>query len=109
MKLTGQMLYWDNGREIRKTVTEAMITADRIAIDWDEGEHLGHLDGVSTDGIHFQGHYGYPVSNDGFRCEFTLYTAKDDALLFGSWYETGAGWEGVWIFKLSPSVPVGPK
>jgi hypothetical protein len=107
MKYTGQMFYWD-GKEVTKIVTEAVITQDRVAIDWDEGEHLGHLEAKSTDGIHFSGHYGYPVTYDVYRCEFTLYKAEDEVLLYGTWYEANAGWEGVWLFKLSPAPTAGP-
>lgn len=102
------MFYWDDGREIQKTVKEAIITPDRIAIDWGEGEHLGHLEATSTDRCHFSGHYGYPVIYDIYRCEFTLYKAEEEVLLYGTWYETNRGWEGKWLFTLTPTATMEP-
>jgi len=69
---------------------------------------LGHLEAGSTDGIRFQGHYGYPAIDHIYCCDFTLYKADEEVLLYGKWYETNSGCEGKWLIQLSRKTAVLP-
>jgi hypothetical protein len=100
MKLKGELFY---ALEIEAdcSITDAIVTPRRISIDWSEGDAEAHLDATSRDGVHFQGYYGYPEKDSDFEFELTLFKAKHEYLLFGTWCEHDSGAEGMWVFRLS--------
>ncbi len=99
MKLTGEV-FRTHGVEANFLVTDAIVTQHRISIDWQNDKVGAHLDAASQDGVHFQGHYGYPDKNPEFEFELTLFKAGDEHLLFGTWCEHDSGDEGVWVFRI---------
>lgn len=73
--------------EVDFPVLQAAITTEkgvtRISIDWDEEKpEPGHLEGFSSDGMHFRGYFGYSAKDE--KCEFqlTLFSNKNDRILF---------------------------
>ena len=99
MKLTGEV-FCALDVESDYRVTDAIVTPRRISIDWEEDDVKAHLDTTSRDGIHFKGNYGYPTKHSDFEFELTLFKAKHEYLLFGTWCEHDTGDEGVWAFRL---------
>jgi hypothetical protein len=53
MKFKGQ-LFFSLGALPDANVTDAIVTNDRIAIDWIEDDVDGHLEAMSRDGVHFR-------------------------------------------------------
>ncbi len=99
MKLRGD-LFCTLGVDADFPVTDAIVTPRRISIDWREDDIDAHLDATSRDGAHFKGHYGYPQQDSDLEFDLTLFKAKDEYLLFGTWCEHDTGEEGVWVFRL---------
>lgn len=99
MKFTGQV-FCAPGVEANFIVSEAIVTPQRISIDWKEGEDKAHLDATSSDGVHFQGFYGYPTRDSDLEFELTLFKNKDEYLLFGTYCHHDTGDEGCWVFRL---------
>jgi hypothetical protein len=83
-------------------ISEAIVTRDRIAMDWEEDGTDFHLIARSNDGgATYQGNYGSPSPHQERTIELTKYVAADKAvLLLGKWYERDSGNEGWTIFEL---------
>lgn len=97
-RLTGNMI-WANADTLEDCeVREAVSAKGKLSIDWIESGRRGHLETVSSDGVHFQGNHGYPKRDK--KCFFNLkaYESGDEILLFGIWRDSGL--VGKWIFIL---------
>ncbi len=82
-------------------ITDAVVTDDRVSLDWEEANWTGHLEATSTDGQTYVGTYGYPRLDSDYHVEFTLFRANAGAkLLFGRWW--GKDGEGQWLIHLLP-------
>jgi hypothetical protein len=99
MNLKGRLVQ-STGVEQSITLTDAVITANRIALDWDHNGQQGHLIAKSTNGIHFSGRYGYGRKSPGFECELTLYKSNHEDLLYGTWRQLDTGQVGTLILRL---------
>ncbi len=103
MKLTGTRYDGPNW-EASYHVAEAVVTPERIALDWIENGVRYHLLAHSRDGgLTYQGNYGMFRPEEQWVIELTRYTAADgSALLLANWYEKDSGNEGCSMFELKP-------
>jgi hypothetical protein len=85
-------------------VTEAIVTSERIALDWVEDGVPYHLAAHSRDGgLTYQGNYGMFRPEEPWVIELTRYTALDGSvLLLATWHEMDSGNEGSSMFNLKP-------
>ena len=86
MRVAGEKcdgLHWEQSHR----VTEAIVTPDRIALDWLENGVSYHLLAHSRDGgLTYQGRYGMFRPEEDWVAEITCYTAVDGAaVLFCEW------------------------
>jgi hypothetical protein len=86
-------------------VAEAVVTPERIAVDWIENGIRYHLLAHSQDGgLTYQGHYGMFRPEEHWTIELTRYSAVDGSVvLMANWYEKDSGNEGSSMFELRPS------
>ena len=103
MNLKGRLVH-STGVEQPITLTEAAVTANRIALDWTHNGQPGHLIAKSPNGIHFSGRYGYGAQTAGFECELTLYRSNHEDLLYGTWRQPDTGMVGTLILRLPKAV-----
>jgi hypothetical protein len=101
MKLTGVKLdnpLWESSRR----VAEAIVTPERIAMDWIENGVRYHLLAHSQDGgLNYQGSYGMFRPEEDWEVRIRRYTAVDGSVaLFCDWHEKDSGREGSWICRL---------
>ena len=104
MKLTGVKLdnpVWQSSRR----VAEAIVTSERIALDWIENGVRYHLLARSQDGGRiYRGNYGMFRPEEDWVVEMTRYTAVDGSvLLWCDWHEKDSGRAGSWMCKLEPN------
>lgn len=90
--------------EGRRQVTEAIVTPERIALDWLENGVKFHLAAHSKDGgLTYQGTYGMFRPEDDWSVTATRYTAVDGSVvLYCDWHEKDTGRAGFWLCKLEP-------
>ena len=86
-------------------VAEAVVTPERIALDWIEHGVRYHLLAHSKDGgLTYQGNYGMFRPEEQWTIELARYTAIDGSvILMGVWYEKDRGNEGFSMFELKAS------
>jgi len=86
-------------------VAEAVVTPERIALDWIENGVRYHLLAHSKDGgLTYQGNYGMFRPEEQWTIELTRYTAVDGSVvLMANWYEKDSGNEGSSMFELKSS------
>lgn len=103
MKLTGTRLDGPSW-EATHRVAEAIVTSERIALDWIEDGVCYHLLAHSQDGgLTYQGNYGMFRPEEQWIIGLTRYTAIDgSALLLANWHEKDSGNEGSSLFELEP-------
>ncbi len=97
--LKGRLVH-SPGVEQPITLTEAVVTDHRVALDWSRNGQQGHLIAKSTNGTHFSGRYGYGQKTQGFTCELTLYKSNHEDLLYGTWRQHDTGEVGTLILRL---------
>ena len=104
MKLTGTR-HDGPDWEASHRVAEAVVTPDRIALDWIENGVRYHLLAHSKDGgFTYQGNYGMFRPEEQWTIELTRYTAMDGSVvLMANWYEKDSGNEGSSMFELKSS------
>ena len=104
MRLIGTR-YDDPKWEASYRVAEAVVTPDRIALDWIENGVRYHLLAHSKDGgLTYQGNYGMFRPEEQWTIELTRYTAVDGSVvLMANWYEKDSGNEGSSMFELEES------
>ncbi len=100
----GGQLYIATGNQEPLTITEAIVTSDRIFVEWTRGEQIGHLEATSNNGVTFSGEFREPVEGRPGTCELTLYKSLHEYLLFGSWVHTPSAQRGTWAFRLQTDV-----
>lgn len=85
-------------------VTEAVISRQRIVIDWIENGLAFHMVARSDDGgITYKGTFGWPHLDAGNQMTLKLYKCADKScLLHGNWYMSEGGEEGACSIVLSP-------
>ena len=103
MRLAGAR-YDDLQWEASYRVPEAVITPERIALDWIEHGVRYHLLAHSQDGgLSYQGNYGMFRPEEQWTIELTRYTATDGSVvLLGNWHDKDTGNEGFSMFELQP-------
>ncbi len=99
--------YWFEETDLH--VTRAIVTADRIALDWVQWGEVGGCVATSQDGVFFEGTYGEgtnggsPVLNPQSHVEFRLYRAANgEVLLFGLYRAADKTDGGNWLLRLVP-------
>jgi hypothetical protein len=103
MRLTGTATELDMDlEEYDYEVVEAVVTAQRIAIDWIENGEKFHVVAVSTDGgTTYRGTFGCTDPEPGWVMEIARYTAKNKTeLLLAEWLQTDIGRAGSSVFRL---------
>jgi hypothetical protein len=103
MRLTGEKydgLHWEQSY----LVQEAIVTTERIALDWIENGLRYHLLAHSHDGgLAYRGNYGMFRPEKDWLAEITCYTGSDgSAVLFCDWHEKDSGRAGSWMYRLKP-------
>ena len=85
-------------------VAEAVVTPERIAVDWIENGVRYHLLAKSRDGgLTYEGNYGMFRPEDQWVIKLTRYTAIDGStLLLADWHEKDSGNAGNSLFELRP-------
>lgn len=85
-------------------VVEAVVTPERIALDWIDNGAQYHLLAHSQDGgLTYRGNYGMFRPEEEWVIELTRYTAVDgSAVLLARWHEKDSGNEGSTMFELKP-------
>jgi len=103
MRLTGTRLDGPNW-ETSHRVAEAVVTSERIALDWIENGVRYHLLAHSQDGgLTYQGNYGMFRPEEQWGIGLTRYTAVDGSVvLLANWHEKDNGNEGCSMFELKP-------
>jgi hypothetical protein len=103
MKLSGTR-FDDPNWEATHRVTEAIVTPERVALDWIENGVRYHLLAQSRDGgLTYQGSYGMFRPEEQWGIELTRYTATDGSVLLSAdWHEKDTGNEGSSLFALKP-------
>jgi len=101
MRLTGTRYDGPNW-ETSYRVAEAVVTSERVALDWIENGVRYHLLAHSQDGgLTYHGSYGMFRPEEQWAIELTRYTALDgSAVLLAKWYERDSGNEGFSMFEL---------
>jgi hypothetical protein len=100
MKFTGHVFDWTGTKPFGQ-VTAAVVTKTNISLDWSENVEQGHLQAVSSDGVHYKGRFGYPNPVPNYEFDLTVYRAKGEILIFGKWHRHEDGFEGIWAFRLA--------
>ena len=103
MKLTGEKcdgVQWEESHRVQ----EAIVTPERIALDWIENGVRYHLVAHSHDGgLTYQGSYGMFRPEADWVAEITRYTAVDGSvILFCDWHEKDSGLAGSSMYRLTP-------
>ncbi len=102
MKYTGFMYFTGYVLE-DGIVTDAVLTANRLGIDWREDGYVGHLSAETIESNFFRGTAEYkPGSWGAYQSELRLFRSEKDVLLFGTWRSNISGEEGRWTFVLTP-------
>jgi hypothetical protein len=101
MKLSGVLYEMDTDTSYDYDVADVVLTRDRIAADWAEGEIQYHLQAKSTDGLTYRGTFGERRPDPNRVMELKKFTAADGSvLLFGTWHQSDDGREGRCLFSL---------
>lgn len=82
MKYTGTMT--ELGIEVDQysfVVGDAVVTKDRLAIDWSENEVAYHAVLKSQDGTNFNGNFGATVPKTEWKIQGKKYTALDKSVV----------------------------
>jgi hypothetical protein len=98
-KYRGHVYY--EAREASGAVTDAVISRNRISVDWREDGDDYHLEASAPDGFCFRGDYADRGQASRGQFELKLYRGGDEVLLRGSWSEPAVG-KGDWTFLLTP-------
>ncbi len=85
-------------------ISEAIVTSNRLAIDYLYENSDYHLQAKSLDGLTYHGTYGDPsrvgAENLG-SVQLTRYdNAEGDVVLYGEYYESDSGSQGSWLLML---------
>ena len=85
------------------SIDEAIVTNERIAIDWHEDEDAWVLLATSEDGVEYRGTYGIDRPDPGREITLWRYTAVDGRVaLLCEWREPAAGDGGWCMWELHP-------
>jgi len=85
-------------------IDQAVVTKNRIAMDWEEDGEKFHAVLTSTDGVNYEGNFGLTELDKKWKMDAAKYTAADkDVLLLLKWIQTDSGDEGSCIVILEPS------
>src|SRR5688572_5856826 len=94
--------FWYEGTDLQ--VTRAIVTADRLAIDWVHGREVGGFVAHSSDRVVYNGTYGTPTLNPDCHVEFRLYRAANgEVMLFGEFWRADGADGGPWLLRLVPN------
>src|SRR5712691_8826089 len=96
------IMAWTEGEESECSLTGAILIDGRLTCDWNEDQDVGHLEATTTDGVNFNGTYGYPRLEPTRVVTLKRFDSKDDEIAFiGSWTNHSNGYQGVWIIRLT--------
>ncbi len=100
----GGQLFIARGNQEPLTITEAIVTSERVFVKWTADGKIGQLEATSTDGILFRGEYHHPLDGLPGSCELTLFKSLHEHLLFGVWAHSSTSETGTWAFRLQTDV-----
>jgi hypothetical protein len=105
MKMKGTVYDLYSGAVLINKVTDAIVTSEKIAIDWvqsDDGQECG-LTTTSTDsGLTWKGTWTYPESQPPCTVELTQYVAKNGSIILSGPWTRDDGHIGEFVIYLSP-------
>ena len=89
------------------TVTDAVLGADSVSVDWSDGWGDGTLKATTSDGSRYEGRFSYKGQPHLGVVQFTrFHSAEGEQLFLGSWRSETDGTHGEWGFRLSsPDAP----
>jgi hypothetical protein len=99
MNFQGRIVHCRAAEE-KITVEQAVVTEDRISIDWSQDGRPGYLIAKSTGGTQFQGRYGHRQEESDYECELTLFKSDHEVLLFGTWRDQNSARKGTLVVRL---------
>jgi hypothetical protein len=102
MKYKG-LLFWVEDDIDACTITDAVITKERLLLDWVQEGDPAHLDAVSADGSTYCGNFGFPSPEATLQMELHFFRGKRGAILYGIWRDTSTGEKGNYLFLLTES------
>ncbi len=83
-------------------ISDAIITENRLAIDWLEDGYPASLIVTSDDGLQYQGTFGYPAPEERYRVEFRRFNDQTgEVILIGRWWQSDMAEGGNWMLRLS--------
>ncbi len=99
MHLKGRIVH---GLGVEETIAieQAVVSAERIALDWNQNGRACHLIAKSPNGSHFKGRYNFRRDASDCECELTLYKSAHESLLYGTWREQQSGLMGTLVIRL---------
>lgn len=102
MRLSGQMYEVEGMDEYEGDVQDAVVTNERIAMDWEEDGEALHAVLHSTDGGYsYKGTFGEPVLDPNCLMEaWRFKSLAGDELLWATWYRKDTGFGGTSFFHL---------
>jgi len=96
----GGHLHCIDGNQEPLTINQALVTSDRVFIEWTVAGGIAHLEAMSVDGAKFRGEYRTPLSEAAGTCELTLFKSLHEYLLCGQWNHPASEQHGMWVFRL---------
>ena len=102
MRMVGIAYDFDEDELPVAEITEAIVTDQRIALDWKEdGENFHAALTSSDDGISYEGEFGSPRPHAGCEVKGYRYDGKaGDVVLWLSWCRDDTGFGGGWMVYL---------
>lgn len=102
-KLTGRFYDFEGEEGYEEDVRQAIVTKERIAMDWDEDGELFLATLHSEDGYFYEGTFGSPRPEPSTRMSGYLYKSVSGEYLFwAEWNRSDTGFGGANIIFLSP-------
>lgn len=102
MRVTGQWYEVDGMDEPTCDIQDAIVTKDRIALDWEENGDMFHALLHSTDGgYNYQGHFGERLLDTNCVIEaWRFRSVAGDELLWVTWHRKDTGFGGTSLVHL---------
>jgi len=82
----------------------ALVTEDKMLLDWHEGDNFFSSRLTSTDGGYtYEGIFGAPVANEDWEIKAYRYSAPNgEVALLIQWQQHDHGWDGCCVVRLKP-------
>jgi hypothetical protein len=103
MKYTSESI-WIEPQPSSATIKDVVLTGTKLSVDFREKGEDGHLQAASTDGVNYEGNYGYPKPIQEYEFECKRFDAADgEILLYGEYRDRLESEQGHWLIRLRPA------